>query len=1116
MNHLTRFVRLAVVWLAGTLAAFAHADSIVVEIERVPADGLVVCRVDLTAALRLARIGPIAPAGVIGRLAPGADAVPLQFVPDPDFDATSHATGTIVARLPGASPTARILLEFGAAPTAPTGWDGTVETPSYGLTFDAAKQGGLPSRIEFPATGKVVETHHWQDRLHHKEKGSFLLAQDGEAKVERVATGLLCDVVRTRARFVQGQVWPESRPEAVHDWYLFRDRPLVRVVSTVRQREAFAWNEVHTVELDYPGEVFPQWAGGEPRSGGTFTNTRKSFSQPAWGVVHDGRNGVGLLGAGQVLLYDGGPGSYIQAHGDQAWQAWDGLEQARSAWLWLGTADDPAATVAGLAAQDRPDRPALALPLGVADRLTAAAVEAGKADAAARGSVRARVRAARQLAARGQIEAALDLLDGKPAANVHPVAAGDLVMTLESSGDGIRLLDLCDAASGRALVTTRPAPLFTLEVRNADSKHTTRLSGDSGWGVHEVSEGPEGRLTLRWARPADASLAGLEVRLVAGRDDAASALRWSLAVEPPPAPWALWHVTFPGVAVADLGSEGAVFYPQSAGIVKANPWREPFRYGGRYPGGWTTMPYLAAYDADARTGLYLGVHDPNGSTKELLVQSNPSQGELLLSFDHPVPDMGKPGTRFELPGQAVWQLLRGDWFDAAAIYRDWVRREARWYPKLEPGVGRADTPEWFRTNAVWALSGGTSKECVPGVQAFARFLDPPGAVHWYNWHEIPFDNDYPHYFPTKPGFAVGVRELQAGGVAVMPYINGRLWDTRDRGSEDAEFTSLARPAVSKDEKGESYVETYGSKEGDGSPVRLGVMCPTTALWQERVREIVLRLMNECGVQAVYIDQIAAAAPTLCFDPSHGHPLGGGHWWTEGYWQMLDRLRAAMPPGRAITAECNGEPYIRHFDGYLTWHWQDDGQVPAFAAVYGGSIAMFGRSYGGGPTRDLALRMKAGQQLVFGEQIGWINPGAVTGEPGGAFFRDVVRLRRQLTDFFAAGEMVRPPRLEGTIPTVRADWQWNGEHWVSTDAVLAGGWRHPASGRVALIAVNVDDQPHTFVLPYDLEACGLKGAAQKVVELSPTGPGGTSTTGPQFRREVTLAPHAAAAWVIAPE
>ena len=107
----------------------------------------------------------------------------------------------------------------------------------------------------------------------------------------------------------------------------------------------------------------------------------------------------------------------------------------------------------------------------------------------------------------------------------------------------------------------------------------------------------------------------------------------------------------------------------------------------------------------------------------------------------------------------------------------------------------------------------------------------------------------------------------------MPYINGRLWDTLDRGDEDATFTSLALPAATKQEDGQPFVEIYGSKETNGEPVRLAVMCPTTRLWPDKVQAIVLRLLREEGTRGVYIDQIAAAPPTLCMDATHGHPLG---------------------------------------------------------------------------------------------------------------------------------------------------------------------------------------------------------------------------------------------------
>jgi hypothetical protein len=307
----------------------------------------------------------------------------------------------------------------------------------------------------------------------------------------------------------------------------------------------------------------------------------------------------------------------------------------------------------------------------------------------------------------------------------------------------------------------------------------------------------------------------------------------------------------------------------------------------------------------------------------------------------------------------------------------------------------------------------------------------------------------------------------------MPYINGRLWDTRDRGAEDWEFTRRALPAAAKRADGQPYTESYGSKETNGIPVKLAVMCPATTLWQQTVRDIVLRLLREAGTKAVYIDQIAAAAPQLCMDPAHGHPLGGGHWWNEGYWTMLEAIRRAMPRDAMLTTECNAEPFVRWCDGYLTWHWQHDGQVPAFPAVYGGAIQMFGRAYRGGATKDLALRMKAGQQLAFGEQLGWIDPGVIN-EPGnGDYFRQVAQLRAKVNRYFYAGEMARPPRLADPLVKVKADWQWSGEWWVTTDAVLTGAWRIPAEKRLVLLFANVSDEPVTTTLRFDPATYGLR-------------------------------------------
>jgi len=346
----------------------------------------------------------------------------------------------------------------------------------------------------------------------------------------------------------------------------------------------------------------------------------------------------------------------------------------------------------------------------------------------------------------------------------------------------------------------------------------------------------------------------------------------------------------------------------------------------------------------------------------------------------------------------------------------------------------------------------------------------------------------------------------------MPYINGRLWDTHDRGAEDYQFSRLALAAATKQGDGSPYLETYNSKETNGEPVRLGVMCPATPLWQNTVSNIVLRLLRECGTSAVYIDQVAAASPTLCQDPAHGHPLGGGHWWNESYWKMLAAIRHAMPPGTALTTECNAEPFIRWFDGYLTWHWQFPGQVPAFPAIYGGTIQMFGRAYRGGDTRDLALRMKAGQQLVFGEQLGWLDPGLVKEPENAEFFRQMVRLRAQFSRYFSAGEMARPPQLAGPVPIVRADWQWSGEWWVTTDAVLTGAWQLLREKRMVLLFVNVSDESVSGRVHFNAAANGIRGSVLRVQRSTADG---NKTEWEQesavFDRAATFPPRQAEAW-----
>lgn len=1077
--------------IVGFQAATSGGPVLVVR--DVPPSGIVMARVDLSPYLAS---GPCAVAAVDGT---GAS-VPCQFVPEGPGDARR---GTLVLRLRPAGEQ-RVNLRVTRAPAVPApAIAAPIRLRDAEVSFG---EGPFPTRFLFARTGKVFDRFEFHDRLHDPKTGGFSLANDHAARPQVVADGALCTVVRVHARYLNGAgEAPPSKPSATYEWFFFHDEPLVYLSAVVRQEQTFVWSELHFVELAFPGTDFGAWAGGSPDRSGTFTGSRRSETFWNWGALVDGPNAIGLIGD-TARFYDGHGeyGTYI--HGP--WESWAGSERRFETWWWVGSGADVAKAVSAAAATLTPRAVAYVTDAGLHERI-AAARAAARAGAGPR-ALEARWRAA--LAERferaGEPAAARRALAGGLPKGWSLHRAGDLGVAFDVSKDGVRLASLCDTRLGIDLLPADPAPIFTLQMKQLSTGGATTLRADGGW--REATLAPiAGGIALRWV--ASEKLGGLIVTATARLDQARSAVDWSMRVERGVG-YTIERVAFPLVDVAEPGRAGAAFVPRGPGEVQPGVWHRAFSFRGLYPSGWSAMQFTAAYSAGG-TGIYVACHDPYGGTKDIVVESDPSRARLRLAFEHPAPNAGREANGFVLSGSGVWKLLRGDWFDAATAYRQWASREARWWPRLGKD-GRADTPLWMRELCAWAQTGGAPAEVVDPVKSMQKALGIPIGFHWYNWHQIPFDNDYPHYFPTKPGVADGVADLQRNGVHVMPYINGRLWDTRDRGVEDFEFTRVALPAVTKQPDGKPFTEQYGSKEADGSPVTLGVMCPTTPLWQKTVRDIVLRLMNEVGTHAVYIDQIAAAAPVLCADPTHGHPLGGGHWWTEqGYWKLLEALRAAMPKDRMITTECNGEPYIRFFDGYLTWHWQFDGQVPAFPAIYGGAIQMFGRNYAGGPTRALATRMKAAQQLVFGEQIGWFDPRMVSDPEFGDFLRRAIGMRHALRRYFFAGEMARPPALRGDVPTVRADWQWYGETWVTTSSVLTGAWRLPRERRAAAIFANVSDKPVRAEWPVSMRSIAGAAGPARLVRLGPDGSpaGPAAPVRPSTAVTLELAPGEIAAW-----
>lgn len=655
------------------------------------------------------------------------------------------------------------------------------------------------------------------------------------------------------------------------------------------------------------------------------------------------------------------------------------------------------------------------------------------------------------------------------------MASGDLSVTIARKEQGLLLQRIDDRKSGTLLKDGYGESLFNLllrDVADTGDEEYMLTSGD-GWGEVTVTRRESG-YELRFAEPTNAALSGVAVTLEAVLKPESSRIEWEADVrcrnerrtvvrfDPP-----MLHM--------DAQEDGRLFVAYGPG--QAVPYvkgREEYCISP-YPSIGICMEYMALWRETSRRGMYYGIHDPQACYKMISAQMH--DDVCMLTTAIPARGIGEAGNGFRMDGELVWQLFDGDWYDATLLFKDFVFRRASWF-RACPATERKDVPEWMLKAPLWFQSSmNASKEWMEQLFEAQEDIGVPTATHVYNWHEIPFDTNYPHYNPAKKEFIDKAPVIQARGIKVMPYINGRLWDTHDRGDYDFEFTSKARPFVTKGRKGDPITEHYASTNSKGEPVELGVMCPSTARWQEKQMEINDWLINDVGVDAVYVDQIAAAPPVNCVDRTHPHRPGGGSWWYEHYYNLIDHLMLHTPSNKGYTTESNAEPFVGHISAMLVWHWSGDYQVPAFPVVYAGYQPMLGRNYNQHRDSEVFFRVMTAQSLCFGDQLGWCNPDQYLTSAYREYFKQIARIKEQYGEYFYAGRCLRPPRLEGDLGGFIEP--------VHSPGVLSALWeKMSGEGRLMLLTNMTDEAREVTAWPEGGEPVSvtLEAASSMAIEL----------------------------------
>lgn len=565
------------------------------------------------------------------------------------------------------------------------------------------------------------------------------------------------------------------------------------------------------------------------------------------------------------------------------------------------------------------------------------------------------------------------------------------------------------------------------------------------------SEEGEERIEFAWEVPLGdaAAVVTMAVRCEKGR----ALSYWSLRAELPQG-WAAARVNFP--ILPGIGLKDGLKLAAPAGWGLEYDMTPGTSYSGSYPSCLAAMQFVALYRSGQ--GLYIGAHDPAANHKVLQVSAGEADAQFTcVNWPAREPRMrllpSALGEAYELPYEAAVGVFEGDHCDAARIYREFAFT-APWSGG-GPVSGRP-IPRWLKDIDLW-LRIKPEMDPITDPEFYidaARWFGVPVAVHWYKWHQIPYDTLYPEYFPANPGFTEGVRRMQEAGIRVMPYINGRLCDPNSRTwNEEGGHLSAARQ-----ENGEPYTEVYGSK------VPLNVMCPQTAQWRQKIAGLVERLTGECGVDGVYIDQIGAAAAMCCFDPNHGHAPGGGSMWVEGYRRLLEGVRSRLPQGRIITTEENAECWIDQFDALLLVNTPtcEAQPIPLFPAVYSGRALAFGFQYitSEDLKRSLPWRVKMARAFVWGSQLGWVTAGLLMAPEAAReaeFLRSLAQCRRHTHGYVVCGQFLGALEVRGENPRLTGEGTgaFGGTYRIDLPAVLGSAWR-AEDGRIGLLLANMSD------------------------------------------------------------
>ncbi len=564
---------------------------------------------------------------------------------------------------------------------------------------------------------------------------------------------------------------------------------------------------------------------------------------------------------------------------------------------------------------------------------------------------------------------------------------------------------------------------------------------------------------------------------------------------------ALTEVQFPRmtlVAAPGPAEEATLVFPRAHGRSWRNPFDAPRGYlvGTMEPAGLRAdaeMQMGTLYD-DAGNGLYWAAYDGAGYHKRTVYDNKTPADQIKLKLCYMPENCQTPGEDFASPYPVVLGAYRGDWWDAARMYREWALQQ-KWCAKGR-WEERSDVPAWLKECDVWVRGDAKRTSAEFEFEFVKQFQDAIGGVigvQLYGWYQPePQKPDWSATmgWPMVEGYPEMIAEAKARGIHHTPYVNSLQTAVSDphcpKGLEPAYLLGVDLQPARWTTDGERYV-----------------MCAATDTWKDMLVRSCERLVSEGNVSGVYLDQLGGHCGRPCYSAGHGHPVGGGSYATDGLREICTAVREAMwkhDPAAALSGEVQHETLLDVSDHRLQHYNYWPGWVNLWSAVYGDMTSSYGRTLGfvrsldseGNPRPDIDFYAPTANTLVSGMSFGRFWPTGnelnLIGSPGNEefarFFKECLGLRRAGKSWFEFGYLQRPIKFGAEIPDVPIKDPKGRDS--SIKAVLASSWIN-SDGELAFVFANVSADEQKFTWTADMTRHEIPGAEVYVVSrLMPDG------------------------------